>query len=228
VNGNSPDSVTAPADAVPFPVRLAGGERWFFRPSDPERILNSLTDDEFGRDEQLPYWAEHWPSSEVAAAYFHAHPFPADWIVYELGCGLGTTSAIIGEHCAVVASDIAQRGCEYTRANLLRYGLPPRVVRADWRHVPLRPGTIDAVIGSDILYEERWIEPVVEVLRRVLRTDGTAYITDPCRRSWRTFLDRARQTGMQSSVVQRTATNGGRTTIEIARLTNTGASALHD
>src|SRR4051794_29675284 len=55
------------------------------RPSSAEDLID---EDDYGRDERLPYWAELWPSALVLAERLCARP-PAGARVVELGCGVG-------------------------------------------------------------------------------------------------------------------------------------------
>ena len=81
-----------------------------------------------------------------------------------------------------------------SQRNAARNDIAIETREADWR----RPeafaalGRFDLVLAADVLYEERNIAPIVELLRR-LRTP--ALVADPGRRHAGTFLDAVRLQG---------------------------------
>src|SRR5205085_7908035 len=68
------------------------------RPRDPEALLS---EEEFARDEFLPYWAELWPSALELAAVVEARELRG-MRVLELGCGLGVPSLVAARAGALV------------------------------------------------------------------------------------------------------------------------------
>ena len=202
----------APVDDLP------DGERLFVCPAHPEKVLEGIGDDLFNRDEQLPYWAEHWPSTEAAVHYLSGSPPPRGSLVCDLGCGLGVLSAAAAQGGAeVVSADISAAACAFARTNLRAQGLPDRVLCADWRAVPLR-GVFDTVVAADVLYEKRWVEPVLACIGNLLVPDGAAYVADPCRRHWPLFREYAERNGYLAATVCRETVNDGLTTVEVLKL----------
>jgi predicted nicotinamide N-methyase len=219
VNDSLPDSL--PYRSTTFALRCADGERSFLRPADPDTVLGDLTDEQFGRDEQLPYWAEHWPSAEAAAHFLVDNPLPPGSTVCELGCGLGVLSAVVGPEAAmVISTDISLAACRFADANLRRHLVAPRVVCADWRNPSLR-GVFDVVVAADVLYEERWVRPVITCVDTLLCGRGVAFVADPCRRHWPAFIEAATNRGFGPEVVFRESSNEGRTTVEVLKLART-------
>ncbi|MBD3243128.1 MAG: methyltransferase domain-containing protein [Chitinivibrionales bacterium] len=208
-----------PYPATTFAVRLSVGERLFLRPADTQAVLDAITDEQFDADEQLPYWAEHWPSTAVAVRYFDQHPPAPRHTVCEIGCGLGVLSWVLTRHGATVISfDIAFPGCVFAAANLTRHGAPPRVLCADWRSPPFK-ARFDTIVAADVLYEARWVAPVLHFVHSALADGGAAYVADPCRAHWERFLGEAETRGLNPTRVHRETLNQGKTTVEIVRLT---------
>jgi ETFB lysine methyltransferase len=207
-----------PAGSIEFALPYRGRAISFLRPLDPQAILNALTDEQFCRDEQLPYGSEHWPASEALAAWLADNPLPPGRSVCDLGCGLGVLSALVsldGAHLTA-SLDIASQGCRYTRANLRSHALAAPVVCADFRHPPFRRG-FDIVMASDVLYEARWTQPVAQFIADHLLPGGFALVADPCRTHWPAFLSQARDLSLTVSIAHRATVNQGRTVVEIAR-----------
>ena len=203
-------------------VRIRNRTFSFSCPAEPADVLDSITNEEYNRDQFLPYWAEQWPSCEVLLPFLDRMPLAEKGAsVCEIGSGLGIAAVML---CAsgfdATAFEISPVACRYIRANMARNGCRGGVVCADWRHSPFTR-RFDLIAGSDILYEERWIEPVLRFISGSVAPDGAALIADPCRKYWGWFLRSAPLHGLTAQVLHREQTNGGKTTVEIAELRGT-------
>ncbi len=214
----NPVQDTVPADSTLFTI-YSQMQRWFFyRPSDPDHILNRITDEEYERDQFLPFWAEHWPSSEVLLSYCINNLPPDSRTICELGCGLGIISAALATTGrSILATDIAPQACVYSSANMRKYSGKGNILCCDWRHPPFKQ-TFDCIIASDILYEQRWIEPIVLFLQNHLASAGSALIADPTRQHWVDFKSRIRSSGFVIETVKRKKVNDGKTLVEILKI----------
>jgi predicted nicotinamide N-methyase len=194
----------------------------FAHPANPDDVLDSMTNDQYEKDKFLPYWAQQWPACSPLFDYFSSE---ADLLtlrydsICEIGCGLGILSTLfqMKKVSAVVATDFAFDACRYTAYNMRQYSPSPLVVCSDWRFPPFR-AKFDCIVGSDILYEQRWISPVLDFLKSTLKSDGACYIADPCRQWWEEFQDKAVSLGFTLSKVRQDIVNQGKTTVEIVRL----------
>jgi ETFB lysine methyltransferase len=204
--------------AVSFTMRYRDLEYGFVRPKDPESILDSMTDDEYEKDKLLPYWAEQWPASFALFNFVAARSrtvFGPGCIVCELGSGLGIVSSVLASrNIRCVATDIAFDACRFSRHNMLLHSHRAAVVCADWRTLCFKP-VFNCVIASDIIYEQRWIEPVIRFLQNALAEEGTAYIADPCRQWWNNFAHAAGSMGFNCKQEWQEYVNGGKTKVEI-------------
>jgi len=144
-----------------FETRSVGGvELRLARPASPEALID---ENEFERDEFLPYWAELWPA---ALALAETLPDVAGLRVVELGCGLGVTSLVAAARGAdVTASDWSAEAIELLRRNAAGNGLALRAEVRDWRE-PWQE-RFDLALAADVLYERRNVEPVLARLREL-------------------------------------------------------------
>ena len=148
-----------------------------------------------------PFWTRVWPSgvalADVALTWQSRLQGQR---VLELGSGLGVTASAAAEAGAtVIAADFSQAALMYCRLNtLVNTGrgirtLPP----LDWRN----PSTIAAarldacgefsvVLGADVLYESGDIQPLMNLIDRVLTPDGTLLLAEPGRKTAERFLYR--------------------------------------
>jgi predicted nicotinamide N-methyase len=172
-------------------IALAVGEIALARPRDAEALL---TEEAFEQEEFLPYWAELWASA-VALADDVARRSLRGATVLELGCGLGLPSiaaALAGGR--VLATDWSPDAVSATAANAAMNGAsietaqvawsaPEAIVeRAPWRYV----------LASDVLYEPRNVDWLLELLPRLVDKTGRILLADPGRRPADDFLARAR------------------------------------
>jgi predicted nicotinamide N-methyase len=177
-------------DAIEERIALPVGEVALTRPRDAEALL---TEEGFEREEFLPYWAELW-SSAVALAHDLGGRSLRGAAVLELGCGLGLPSiaaALAGGR--VLATDWSLDAVRATAANAalndvavetvqLAWSAPAAVVdRAPWRYV----------VASDVLYEPRNVDQLLELLPRLVDKKSRVLIADPGRRPAADFLERA-------------------------------------
>ena len=163
---------------------IAVGDRLvaLLRPPSAEDLID---EDDYARDERLPYWAEIWPSGRVLAEALAAAPL-AGRRVLELGCGLGLAAvAALLAGGDVLATDWYPEALEFARANALRVTgreLPTMLI--DWRDPSsafLARAPFDLVAAADVLYEARNAHALGALLPRLVSRSGEAWIADPRR-----------------------------------------------
>jgi predicted nicotinamide N-methyase len=149
---------------------------------------------------------------------FQKRVIPSCGIVCEMGSGLGIVSALFSAlKIRAVATDIAPDACRYSSYNIRQYSAHAKVVCSDWRAPPFRT-KFDCIVASDILYEQRWLEPVLDFLKLMLAHDGAAYIADPCRQWWQEFQAHAKKRGFTLDKAWQEIVNQGKTKVEVMRL----------
>ncbi len=83
----------------------------------PANAEDLIDEEDFERDERLPYWADIWPSSIIMARRL-LEERGAGRHLLELGCGLGlATMAAMCAGFEVTATDYYQEALHFTRAN---------------------------------------------------------------------------------------------------------------
>ncbi len=175
-------------------VVLRGRRLSILHPTSAEDLID---EDDFERDERLPYWAELWPSARVLAARVMSER-GAGRTLLELGCGAGlVTAAALLAGFAVVATDYYEDALLFTRVNGWRVaGLEPATRILDWRVVPDDPPRGDLVVATDVLYERPYGPLVANVLARTLARDGLGVVADPGRIGVEGFLAALRPEGL--------------------------------
>ena len=149
------------------------------RPPDAEALIS---EESFEHEEFLPYWAELWASA-VALADDVASRSLRGKRVLELGCGLGLPSiaaALAGGR--VLATDWSPDAVRATAANAERTTWTSRrALRMGGARRDLARGPWELVIASDVLYERRNVDQLLDLLPRLVDERGLVLLADPGR-----------------------------------------------
>ena len=148
----------------------------------PANSDDLIREEDFVKDERLPYWADVWPSSLILAGKLLELKGRGKTAL-ELGCGVGlSTLAATKAGYDVLSTDYYEDALDVTRANVFRnLGKQARTRLVDWRHLPDDLGRFNLVFASDVLYEKEYAELLPVILDRVLAPNGIALIADPGR-----------------------------------------------
>lgn len=187
---------------VTVPLPQAGKSYRIIAPGDTDRLLDEA---EVDPEQQLPYWAEIWPSgialADVALAL-------SDKLVgrpvLELGCGLGiTATAALEAGAQLLAADYSTVSLNLCRHNTLaNAGREPQTIAINWREPPqdlldhadaLRGYPV--ILAADVLYESRDIAPLLAITWRLLAPGGSLWLAEPGRETARRFLAAADEMG---------------------------------
>jgi predicted nicotinamide N-methyase len=152
----------------------------------PRNSDDLIREEDFVKDERLPYWADIWPSSTILAAHLvglakHAQRTRRKGL--ELGCGVGlvTTAAMVAGY-DMLATDYYTDALAFTRANAWREtGLSPDARMIDWRAFPDEVSGYDLILASDVLYEKEYARLLPGIFKRALAPGGMVIVADPGR-----------------------------------------------
>ena len=162
-----------------MPVDVGGDSLAIVRPESSESLIS---EEDFERDERLPYWAELWPSALILARHV-ADLDGRGRTLLELGCGVGlVATAASRAGYEVTATDYYADALRFARLNVMRNsGRAPSVMELDWRAIPSGLAKFDVVVASDVLYERQYPALIASVIERTLASNGIAVIADPGR-----------------------------------------------
>jgi predicted nicotinamide N-methyase len=176
-----------PTDLVEETIVVAGEPISLFRPRDSDDLL---AEEAFDQEELLPYWAELWPSSVALAQTVGARALRGTRTL-ELGCGLGLVSiAAARAGGRVLATDWSAEALRFTRDNAARNDVEIETMLVDWSapEAILERGPWQLVLGSDVLYERRNVDQMLELLPRLVDSSGEVWIADPGRQTSMDFV----------------------------------------
>jgi predicted nicotinamide N-methyase len=191
--GVRPTRATDPRlDLVAGAVDLVAGRLVFVHPRDAMALLD---EEDIAADQAYPpYWAELWPSGIELAHAVSAGSW-RDVPVLELGCGLGlpaVAAALAGAR--VLATDRSADAVTFAAVNAEQNGVHvetavcawdepgPLLARAPWR----------LVLAADVLYGQRNVDELLDLLPRLVDDGGEVWIADPRRPLTGEFLAAAR------------------------------------
>jgi predicted nicotinamide N-methyase len=208
-----------------------GGKRFrFFSVANSYDLLDKIDPKEFQKDERMPYWAEIWHASLALAEFAATTDITlAGKRCLEIGAGVGVVS-VTAASCgaSVLPTDYFSEALDFISLNALANDVRLEPVLLDWRNVTLAE-TFDVIFASDVLYERPNHLPVLSLLSRLLKPDGTAYISDPRRAVAQNFITMAGENEFRVATVQRDVTAAKRTvTVDIHTLKKINGSQRLD
>lgn len=186
-----PENHSADARGAVITARCAGRSWRLERAANLEELWDAMTEDASAfADERIPYWTELWPSSLVLA----------DWLALsradiagrhclDIGCGLGLT-ALAGQWLGarVLGMDYEEAALNFARRNAEINGVPqPLWTLMDWRRPALARHAFARIWGGDIMYEKRFVAPVLRLLAHALAPGGAAWVAEPGRTVYEAF-----------------------------------------
>jgi predicted nicotinamide N-methyase len=175
-------------------IALPGGEVELMRPPDAEALIS---EESFEHEEFLPYWAELWASA-VALAHDVSLRALRGKPTLELGCGLGLPSiAAARAGGRVLATDWSPDAVRATAANVDLNGVDVETLQCSWAEpeaiVERAPWPL--VLASDVLYEARNVDLLLDLLPRLVDETGLVLLADPGRVPAERFLAAAPERG---------------------------------
>jgi ETFB lysine methyltransferase len=200
-------------DVVEQRLSIGGQE---FRLVHPRSADDLISEEEFDKDERLPYWAEVWPSAYVLAGRILTVKCPDTEgsqprglssenkpgehrpRMLELGCGCGlAVLAGLAAGFEVTAIDYYGEALEFVRLNAELNQLPAPTSRiVDWRLYPDDLRDFDVVVAADVLYERDYCRLMAAAFKQSLRAGGVGLLTDPQRSKAEAFPGECRKVGL--------------------------------
>jgi predicted nicotinamide N-methyase len=185
-----------PLEVVNARLPVSGLEYQITRPADVDSLLDAAEHDP---EQNLPYWAALWPSGIALADAVLANPeIVRHERVLEIGCGLGVTAiAALASGARLLATDYSPDALALCRYNAARNaGCEPETRQLNWRRpdrsfLRLVGSGFPVVLAADVLYEQRDLEPLLDLIDRVVAPVGLLWLAEPRRSVAAKFVERA-------------------------------------
>ena len=142
--------------------------------------------------DRFPYWAEIWASSLALAFWLYNNRKNTPSLrepVLELGCGVGLVGLALADMgWRVNATDYVDDALAFASFNAFENNLNDRhkVSYLDWRKPFMKQYSF--VVASDIIYEKSNHRHLFKLLSYILKPGGIFFVSDPKRRSAKTFV----------------------------------------
>lgn len=180
-------------------ISICGQPLLLWRPVEAEKLVLETTQEQFGDDERMPYWAILWPASIALAEFLVECVDLEGKRVLELGAGLavpGLAAARAGAQ--VIATDWFEEPLEFVQSSARLNGITIETRQIDWRYPP-EELQFDLIVGADLLYERRNHEAILACMEALLAPNGVAVLADPVRHMTPTFIALAEARGWSCS-----------------------------
>lgn len=171
------------------------------RPAELDPLIDAVEGDP---EQNLPYWAELWPSGIALADAIALDPERiAGQPVIEFGCGLGVTAcAALAAGAELTVSDYAPEALALCRHNARLNGnqKPANTVQLNWRKpsdefFEAVGAPLSTVLAADVLYESRDVQPLLRLLNETVEPGGLLWLAEPRRPVATRFLELALEAG---------------------------------
>lgn len=194
-------------------VLVEGRAIHFRRPEDSDHLLDlPAVRSAFACDEYLPYWAELWPAARMLAKVVLRETWVPGTHALEIGCGLGVPGvAALMAGLNVTFSDYDPTALQFAADNARLNGFTAfQTLRIDWREPPATL-QVPILLGADLVYELRSVEPLVKLIRTILAPGGLCLFTDQDRVPAHALREALAATGLDfTTEVVRAGEPGGR------------------
>jgi len=196
-------------------IKIAGRSFILERIKNLDKLVDNISDELFNEDERLPYWAELWPSAQALTEYIlqSADTFKKKEVL-ELGCGIGLTTLALAlaNPKSLLATDYEQAALESTEKNFVLNEITkhPTLKLLDWREPDLDK-KYERIVASDVAYEERFFQPLIDLFKNSLAEKGKIILAEPNRKIAATFFGKLAFTGFDFNSTDKFVIQGGKT-----------------
>jgi predicted nicotinamide N-methyase len=206
-----------PLDAVRETIQecviIEGRTFNIMRPTDSDRLLDDpAVRAAFAVDEYMPYWTDLWPAARMLAKALLRETWPPRLKALELGCGLGLPGIVaLAQGMHVTFSDYDATALKFAADNARANGFNDfKLLQLDWRRPPADL-CVPVLLGSDLVYEARNVEPLVKLIRHVLEPEGVCLMADQDRIPTHLLRDSLTENGLAFTMkVMHAGEPGGR------------------
>lgn len=160
-----------------------------FKVADVDKVIDRVLEEISQPDDYIPYWADLWPSAVGLSQYLIEQVELNNKLVLELGSGLGLVGiAAAKKGGKVILSDYLEDALYMSEMNwLLNLQNSPETMLLDWRR-PATSRKFEILLASDVAYERRMFEPLLEAFRHLLAPGGEVILSEPNRSMARDFF----------------------------------------
>jgi 2-polyprenyl-3-methyl-5-hydroxy-6-metoxy-1,4-benzoquinol methylase len=177
------------------PVTIGGKRLEIYRIANLDPILRKVNEAHGGDIGAFPFWVKVWEAAFILTGHLLRMELDPQTQVLEIGAGMGITGLFLGAAgFPVTISDSDEEALELLEMNAQHNGIGQvRITKLDWADPDLAE-TFDVICGSELIYNEAAIDPVLHLLKTYLRPQGVVLMAhDIQRRRLSQFMDEAQE-----------------------------------
>ena len=165
------------------PVAIGGKKLELYGIRNWDVFVNNLAEQGEEYIKKFPFWVKIWEASLVLTDHLIRIGLEKKKEILEIGAGMGLTGLFLGAFGhKVTITDYEEDALELLRMNVERNGLTNVSVRKlDWNNPDLT-GRYDIICGSELVYNETSIGPIINLFRKYLQPEGTVFLSHDFRR----------------------------------------------
>ena len=174
---NEKPSIQERYELEPMPVGVGGRRLEIYGVGNWDRFVAELAEKGDAGLQDFPFWIKFWEASFVLADDLVRRSFAPGTEVLEIGAGMGLAGLFLAA-CGhrVTLTDYNDDVLDLLALNARHNGLDTATVqRFDWLD-PQLAGSFDIVCGSEVVYQQRFFAPMVELFRRYLKPGGAVHL----------------------------------------------------
>ncbi len=177
-----PNTPTPPVRLVERRLTLAGARSLrVMCPAAPGEVIEAAL--EQGSEaiaDAIPYWVDIWPAAVALARRLIVRDLNGIRAI-ELGAGIGVAGlAAAAAGARVLITDRDPEALAVVRESAALNKLAVDVQPLDWNACHLEE-RFDLVLAADILYEERFVDPIAATINQLTAHPGEVVVSDPGR-----------------------------------------------
>jgi len=179
-------------------IKVAGKIFDLIVPAVPDELLDDLWKHDTEPIDWIdPFWSQIWPAAIPTATAILQSKWDHQTKVLELGTGIGLVGlAALARGLDATLSDYIPQSVDLAVENARRNGFENvRGTVLDWRQ-PVGE-QFPFILASDVLYDAKNHDSLLNLLKRMLTNEGVCWIGDPGRYHLASFVTLARSSGFK-------------------------------
>ena len=166
-----------------MPIAIGGKRLELYGVSNWDIFVERLEREGQAYVKDFPFWVKIWEASIVLTDHLASLDTGKKRNVLEIGAGMGITGLFLGAMGHnVTITDYEESALTLLQLNVEHNGLENiRVEKLDW-HNPDLDGTYDVICGSELIYKKEHIQPIIDLFKKYLKSDGTVFLAHDLRR----------------------------------------------
>jgi predicted nicotinamide N-methyase len=160
-----------------IPIAIGGIRLELYTVKNWDRFVTNLEEKGEAYIKEFPFWVRIWEASIVLAQHLVTIGLEKEMEILEIGAGMGITGLFLGASGhKVTITDHDEDAVELLRMNVELNGLRNvSVKRLDWDNPDLTT-KYDMICGSELVYTETSIQPIIDLLRAYLQPAGMVFL----------------------------------------------------